>query len=266
MGPSQPARRVPHDRGRRHPAVRPDYLQLYRMKAGAEAKPAEEAAPAAADAGATQPTRSRGARVFLIVLIAAVGVNFGAILGLVGWGVLQALGVFGEPAIETVQRAQGASISQLDAAVQALNASVMGLGVHVNAAGEREMAASRRMAEIGDALGVLRSGMNDIRGGINEVRAAQAQEPWRQPVADLAASVAKVRGEVTGLRSSLDELKPRQPAAAGIGVRLERIEQAMIQHNLMGPIRGAIEPEARPASPALAPAADGHIISLTPAN
>src|ERR1700719_2045953 len=196
MGPSQPARRVPHDRGRRHPAIRPDYLQLYRMKAGPDAKPADaEAAPAAADTGATQPTRSRGARIFLIVLIAAVGVNFGAILGLVGWGVLQAFGVFGEPAIETVQRAQGASISQLDAAVQALNASVMGLGVHVNAAGEREMATSRRMAEIGDAVGVLRSGMNDIRGGINEVRAAQAQEPWRQPVADLAASVAKVRGE-----------------------------------------------------------------------
>jgi hypothetical protein len=265
MGPSQPARRVTHDRGRRHPVIRADYLQLYRMKAGPDAKPAAEPQPPAADAGATQPTRSRGTRIFLIVLIAAVGVNFGAILGLVGWGVLQALGVFGEPAIETVQRAQGASIAQLDATVQALNASVMGLSTHVNAAGERETATSRRMAEIDDAVGVVRSGMNDLRRGINEVRTAQAEEPWRQPVADLAASVAKVRGDVTGLRSSLDELKPRQPAAA-VGARLDRIEQAMIQHNLMGPIRGAIEPEARPASPPVAPAVDGHIISLTPAN
>src|SRR5437660_126939 len=104
------------------------------------------------------PTRGRATRAFLIALIAAVGINFGAMLGLVGWGVLQAFGVFGEPAIEKVQRAHGASIAQIEASVEALNASVTGLSAHFNAAGEREDAANRRVAEIGEALGVLRSG------------------------------------------------------------------------------------------------------------
>jgi hypothetical protein len=41
-----------------------------------------------------------------------------------------------------------------------------------------------------------------------------------------------------------------------LGARLERIEQALIQHKLIGPMRGAIAPEP------LALAGDGHIISL----
>jgi outer membrane murein-binding lipoprotein Lpp len=250
MGPSQTARRVTHDRTRRHPLIRPDYLQLYKVKAGPDAKPADAPVPSPA----APPARSRATRAFLIALIAAVGINFGAILGLVGWGVLQAFGVFGEPAIEKVQRAQGASIAQIEASVEALNASVTGLSAHVNAAGEREDAASRRVAEIGDAVGVLRIGMNDLRAA----QAAQAaEEPWRTPIAELTASVAKLRSDMSGLRASIDEARPRQPA--NLGARLERIEQALIQHKLLGPIRGTIEPERTAAA---APATDGHIISL----
>ncbi|HXW26122.1 MAG TPA: hypothetical protein VEK73_15370 [Xanthobacteraceae bacterium] len=258
MGPSQPARRATHDRARRNPAIRPDYLPIYKVKA--EAKPAADAPPAPAQVSAP-PQRSRATRAFLIALIAAVAVNTGALIGLVGWGVLQAFGVFGEPAIETVQREHAASLARLDASVEALNASVMGLSAHVNAAGEREDAANRRVAEIDDALGVLRTGMNDLRAA----QPVPGEEPWRQPVADLAASVAKVRGDVTGLRASLDE-RPRPPA--GVAARLDRIEQAMIAHNLLGPMRGAIEPDARPAPPAARddPATDGHIISLPTAD
>ena len=32
MGSSQTARRSTHDRTRRHPLIRPDYLQLYKVK------------------------------------------------------------------------------------------------------------------------------------------------------------------------------------------------------------------------------------------
>jgi outer membrane murein-binding lipoprotein Lpp len=247
MGPSQTARRVTHDRGRRQPLIRPDYLQLYKIKEGPDAKPVEAPAPA------PLPARNRATRGFLIVLIAAVGVNFGAILGLVGWGVLQALGVFGEPAIEKVQRAQGASIAQIEASIEALSASVTGLGAHVNAAGEREDAANRRIAEIGDAIGVLRTGMTELRAA----QAAAAEEPWRTPVAELTASVAKLRGDMGGLRASIDEAKQRVPA--NMGARVERIEQALTQHKLFGPIRGTIEPERTAAA---APGGDGHIISL----
>src|SRR3984893_10348918 len=171
MGSSQTARRATHDRTRRHPVIRPDYLQLYKVKAGPDAKPADAPAPSPA----APPARSRATRAFLIALIATVGINFGAMLGLVGWGVLQAFGVFGEPAIEKVQRAHGASIAQIEASVEALNASVTGLGAHVNAAGEREDAANRRVAEIGEAIGVLRSGMNDLRAA---QAAAATEEPW----------------------------------------------------------------------------------------
>lgn len=255
MGPSQTQRRVSRDRARRDPLIRPDYLKLYRVKAGPEATPGTALQPLPLPAAL--PARSRATRAFLIVLIVAVGINFGAILGFVGWGVLQAFGVFGEPAIETVQREQGASIAQLDATVQALNASVTGLSAHVNATGAREDAAGRRVAEIDDAIGVLRSGMNDLRAAQT---AAAAEEPWRTPVEELTLNVAKLRNDMRGLRTSIDEAKPRQPAG-NMGARLERIEQALIEHKLIGPMRGAIAPEA-PAATATSAASDGHIISL----
>jgi outer membrane murein-binding lipoprotein Lpp len=248
MGSSQTARRVTHDRGRRPPLIRPDSLRLYKVKVGPDSKPAETTALVPA----MPPARSRARRAFLIALIAAVGINFGAILGLVGWGVLQAFGLFGEPAIEKVQRAQGASIAQIETTIEALNASVTGLSAHFNATGEREDAANRRVAEIGDAVDVLRTGMT-------ELRAAQtaAEEAWRTPVEDLTVNVAKLRTDMRGLRSSIDDAKPRAPA--NLGARLDRIEQALTQHKLLGPIRGTIEPERTAAA---APAGDGHIISL----
>ena len=253
MGSSQTKRRVTHDRGRRAPVIRPDSLRLYKVKVGPEAKPAETTAlvPAA------PPARSRARRAFLIALIAVVGINFGAILGLVGWGVLQALGVFDEPAIEKVQRAQGASIAQIEATIEALNASITGLSAHVNATGEREDAANRRVAEIGDAIGVLRTGMTELR---TAQAAAAAEEPWRTPVEDLTMSVAKLRSDVRGMRSSIDESKPRVPT--NLGARLDRIEQALTQHKLLGPIRGTIEPERTATAAPVAPATDGHIITL----
>ncbi|MBV8751960.1 MAG: hypothetical protein JO328_03780 [Hyphomicrobiales bacterium] len=257
MGPSQTQRRASRDRARRDPLIRPDYLKLYRVKAGPNARPGTELT--LVPVPATPPSPNRARRAFLIVLIIAVGINFGALLGLMGWGVLQAFGVLGEPAIETVQREQGASIAQLDATVQALNASVMGLSAHVNATGEREDAASRRVAEIGDAIGVLRTGMNDLRAA---QAAAVAEEPWRTPVEELTLNVAKLRNDMRGLRTSIDEAKPRPPAG-NMGARLERIEQALIDHKMIGPMRGAIAPE--PPAAALPAAPDGHIISLPPA-
>jgi len=260
MEPSQTARRVTHDRARRHPLIRPDYLQLYRVKLGPDAAPLTGLPATIPEEGAPKAPRSRAARAFLIALIAATGVNFGAILGLVGWGVLQAFGVFGEPAIEKIQREQGAAIVQMEASVQALNASMTGLSAHVNTAGQREDATSRRVAEIDDAVSVLRSGMNDLHTGVKELRAAAAEEPWRAPVTDLTASVAKLKNDMSGMRASIDEAKPRQPAA-NVGARLDRIEQAMREHKLIGPMRGTIEP-GLPAAPS---GSDGHIISLSPA-
>jgi len=254
MGQTQPARRVTHDRARRSPLIRPDFLQLYRVKEGPDAAPP---AGAAAPAVGPQGERSRGRRALLLGLVAAVALNTGALLGLVGWGVLQALGVFGEPAIETIQREQAASISQLDASVQALNASVTGLSAHINTTGEREDVTGRRIAEMGEAIGVLRTNLADLR----TARAEGSEEPWRQSVAELAASVGKLRSDVNGMRASLDEENRPRPA---LGARLDRLERAMVAHHLLGPIRGAIEPGAQPGTPAREdPAtADGHIISL----
>ncbi len=260
MGPSQKARRVTHDRARRQPLIRPDHLKLYKVMAGPDAAPVAGLPAIIPDAEGSKPQRSRASRAFLIALIAATGVNFGAILGLVGWGVLQAVGVFGEPAVEKIQREQGAALVQMEASVQALSASVTGLSAHVNATGEREDATNRRVAEIDDAVSVLRSGMNDLHTGVNELRTAAAEEPWRAPVTDLTASVTKLKSDMSGLRTSIEEVKPRQ-AGANMGARLDRIEQAMREHKLIGPMRGTIEPEP-PAAPA---GGDGHIINLSPA-
>src|SRR5262249_31406277 len=138
--------------------------------------------------------------------------------------------------------------------IEALNASVTGLSAHFNATGEREDAANRRVAEIGDAVDVLRTGMTELRAA---QAAAAAEEPWRTPVEGLTMSGARLRGDVRGLRSPTDEPRPRAPATRG--ARLDRIEQALTQHKLLGPTRGTIEPERTAAA---GPAGDGHIISL----
>ena len=48
MGPSQTARRATQDRARRQPLIRPDYLKLYKVRTGPDAKPADASAPAPA--------------------------------------------------------------------------------------------------------------------------------------------------------------------------------------------------------------------------
>ena len=90
-----------------------------------------------------------------------------------------------------------------------------------------------------------------------------------QSVAELRAAAARERSEIVRLRASIDDSgRPRQPETVAIGARIDRIEQAMVQHKLLGPIRGSIQQGARResmASPESAPAVDGHIINLTPA-
>ena len=89
-------------------------------------------------------------------------------------------------------------------------------------------------------------------------------------MAELRAAAARERSEIVRLRASIDEWgRQRQPETVAIGARVDRIEQAMVQHKLLGSIRGPIqEPGTRrgsSASPESPPAADGHIINLAPA-
>jgi hypothetical protein len=265
-----PLRLVARDRARRNPLGRPDYapihpgsLQIHKVKTWWDAQLASplDAGPTVSnDAGASEPKRDPVSRTFLIA-IAAVAVNCGAGLGLVGWGALQSLGWVDEPAIETVQRQQTALISQLEETVHGLSAAVAGLSALVYS----EDALSRRMAEIDAAIGVLRTGMNQMRAAQNA-----AQESWREPVAELAAAAAKASGEIARLRASLEELsRARHPEVVAINTRIDRIEKAMAQHNLLGPLRGSIqEPGTGRVSllPENSPAADGHIINLAPAH
>ena len=248
------------DRSRRHPLGRHAYRQIYKLKAWSGAKlvalPNPRPAPAT-DGAASRPKRDRATRIVLIVLITMVAVNFGTVLGQFGWSMAQSLGWVAEPAIESAQREQGDSISRLDATVHALSGAVAGMAARVDSAADRADAASRRMAEIDGTLVALRM-------GIDEVRAAQAtaEEAWREPVAEATASAAKTRSELGRLRASVEELsRARQPELGPIAARIERVEQAMVQHNLLGPIRGSIpEPGARRGapSPREGPAGDGR--------
>jgi chromosome segregation ATPase len=186
-----------------------------------------------------------------------IGVNFGAVLGLVGWPMLQALKVVNEPGSEVVQRNQGDSISRLDASVNSLNTVVADLHARVTSAGERQEDDRRRLAEIDAAFGALRTSVHDMRA-------------VQDSVAELTANATKARSDIVQLRTSLEELsRQRQPKPVAIRARIDQIEQAMVEHELLGTIRGSIQaPGERPR--ALAPResasqADGHIFNLTPA-
>jgi hypothetical protein len=194
-----------------------------------------------------------------------IGVSFGAVLGLTGWPVLQALGVVNEPVIEVVQRNQADLISRLDATVHGLNAAVAELSARVDSARDTQEAASQFMTEIDASFVALRSSLRELREAQNAAR-----ESWLQPVAELTAAAAKARSDIVRLRASLDELsRLRQPEVAAIGARIDRIEQAMVQYGSAGAIRGSIHaPAERPRSLAAresSSAADGHLFDLKPA-
>jgi hypothetical protein len=253
-----------HDRARRDFATRPITAQFVKVKGWPEAKPATipDAAPSSAAADSPEPNRDRAIAALPLPMMLMIGVSFGAVLGLTGWPVLQALGVVGEPVIETVQRNQADLIARLDATVHGLNAAVAELGARVDSAGERQEAASRETEASFVAL----------RRGVRELREAQnaAGESWLQPVAELTAAAARARSDIVRLRASVDELsRLRQPEVAAISARIDRVEHAMAQYRSPGAIRGSIHaPAERPRSVAAregSSAADGHLFDLKPA-
>ena len=225
-----------------------------------------DAAPASPEAGGSpEPNRGGAIAALPIPMMLMIGVSFGAVLGLVGWPVLQALGVVNEPVIEVVQRNQADLISRLDATVHGLNAAVAELSARVDSARDRQEAASQFMTEIDASFVALRSSLRELREAQNA-----AKESWLQPVAELTAAATKARSDIVRLRASLDELsRLRQPEVAAISARIDRIEQAMVQYKLPGAIRGSIHaPAERPRSLAAresASAADGHLFDLKPA-
>jgi hypothetical protein len=254
-----------HDRARRDFAARPITAQYVKLKGWPEPKPAtipDEAPSSAEGSGSPEPNRAIAALPLPMMLM--IGVSFGAVLGLTGWPVLQALGVVNEPVIETVQRSQADLISRLDATVQGLTAAVAELSARVDSAGDGQEAARQFMAETDASFVALRSSLRELREAQNAAR-----ESWLQPVAELTAAATKARSDIVRLRASLDELsRLRQPEAAAISARIDRIEQ-MVQYRLPGAIRGSIPAAAeRPRSLAAresSSAPDGHLFDLKPA-
>ena len=266
MRPSESLRRTARDRARRVPPGRLDQPQIQLVRTWPDAKPApvpDDSVPA---------PKSDRAQPYVVATILALALTLGGVIGLAGSGTLQealrAIGVLGETALETAQRKQAGAISELDAAVNALNAAVAGLSAHADFAGTREEAQTRRMERVDDELGALKSSLGAVR---TAQEAAAAEEPWRKPMAQLTAVVAKARSDITGLRASLDDLGQARPAGlAAVGERIDRLERAMVQNSLLGPIRGSIQDSAarrRPATLSESAPVDitnGHIINLTP--
>lgn len=245
MEPVRHIKLVARDRARRVPVGRPVLLPI--QKPQSDHRPASSDASATSPAADAAPQRNPAVRAFLIAMIVMVGLTFGGMLGLIGWPMLQAAGIVDPPVVETVQRRQAETISQLETTVNALNATVQGMGVRVDAATAQQDAVGRRMTDLDSALGALRT-------GVDEVRAAQnaANESWREPVAELAAAAAKTRSEVTRLRSSLDEFTR---ARSSEGPRAERSEQQTpLQRSLRTSIRVPADPQNA--------VAEGHIINL----
>ncbi len=247
-----------HDRAWRNLASRPISPQVFNTKAWPEAKPAftSDASSASPEPGGTQePNRDRA--TLPAAMMVMIAVNFGAVLGLVGWPMLQAFGLVNEPAVEVVQRNQAELMSRLDA-----TSTVADLSARVASTSDKQEAASQFMAEIDARFVALRKSMRELREAQNAVN-----ESWLQPVAELNAAATKARGDIVRLRASLDELsRLRHPEVAAISARIDRIEQAMVQPRLPSAIRGSIQASGeRPrslASAARSAAADGHIFEL----
>jgi hypothetical protein len=264
MEPSRRLGRVALALARRKPAGRQQLIHVPSVPAPDEALFASSPRPDPLEAEAVQskpPHHDRTVRRFLVFMIIAASVNSGAIIGLVGSNVLQEalrhVGLLGEPPIEAVQRKQAVAISKLDAAVEALDAALAGLSARTDFAGAAQQAAIRHMSETDDALVALRKSLTDIC-------TAQAADPWRKPVAELATAIAKTHSEIAGLRASLDEVGRARPTEAqAIGARIDRLEQALTQHQLLGPIRGSIQESPSGGD---AGAGDGHVLSLVPSS
>src|SRR5262245_19508205 len=142
MAPSRPSRLMAHDRAWRSLASHPINPQIFKTRPWPEAKPAStpDASSASAEtSGIHEPTRERA--TLPAAMMVMIAVNFGAVLGLVGWPVLQAMGVVREPVIETVQRNQTELMSRLDATVADLSARVASTS-------DKQEAASQFIAEI----------------------------------------------------------------------------------------------------------------------
>ena len=267
MRPSESLRRTARDRARRVPPGRLDQPQIALVRTWPDARP--DSVPADVS---PEPTNDR-VQPYLVAAIVALALTFGGVIGLAGSATLQetlrAIGLVGETALETAQRKQAAAISDLDTAVNALNAAVAGLSAHADFAGNREEAQMRRMERVYDELGALKSSIVELRSA----QETAAEEPWRKPVAQLTAALAKARNDITGLRTSLDELGHAKPAGlAAVGERIDRLERVMVQNSLLGAIRGSIPDTAARRRPATSPpenppagTTDGHIINLTPA-
>jgi hypothetical protein len=237
MQPAERLRRVVHDRVRRHRLARLDLSLGQVITAWPE--------PAPAEASADSPVRTddqRADRPAQVALVVALALCFGAVLGFAGSGALQetlrSLGLAAEPAVETVQRKQAATIAQLDVAVHALNAAVAGLSVHADVDGSREAAATRRLVQVDADIAALRTGMAELR--VAQDAAADA-DAWRGPVAQVGAAVKAARSEIAGLRASIAELGQVRSADLGaLRGRIDRLEQAMVEHELIAPMRGAL--------------------------
>jgi hypothetical protein len=237
MQPAERLRRVVHDRVRRHRLGRVDLSLGHVVTASPEPGPAEPPADSPVQAG-----DRRADRPVQVALVVALALCVGSVLGLAGSGALQetlrSLGLAAEPAIETVQRKQAAAIAQLDAAVRALNAALAGLSVHADVDGSREAAARGRLAQVDADIAALRIGMAELRAAQD---AAADTDAWGGPVAQVGAAVKAARGEIAGLRASLAELGQVRSADLGaLRGRIDRMEQAMVEHELIGPMRGAL--------------------------
>lgn len=255
---------MPHDRSRRD-LGRPINPQAAKMMAwpGAKAAVVPDAAPAATeDREIPEPKRDGANAAVPVAIMLMIGVSFGGVVGLVGWPMLQALGVVNEPVVETVQRSQADLISKLDATVHVLNAAVAELSARVDSSRDRQEATTQLMTDIDASVVALRKSVHEMREAQNN--------SLLQPVAELNAAAAKARSDIVRLRASVDELsRLRRPEAAAIGAQTDRIERALAQHELPGAMRGSIQaPGERPrplAARETSSAVDGHIFSLKPA-
>ena len=187
-----------------------------------------------------------------VAMMVMIAVNFGAVLGLVGWPVLQAFGVVNKPAVEVAQQNQAELISRLDATVADLSARVASTS-------DKQEAASQFMAEIDARFIAVRRSMRELRDAQNAVTEHRWRNSTPLPRRRAAISCGCVRRS-TSSRRCVTRRRPR--SARGSTGSSRRWSSPDCPGRCAGKVQATVERPRSLASAARSAAANEHVFNL----
>jgi hypothetical protein len=211
----------------------------------------------------------------MIGMVLAVAVTAGASFHAAGSGALQAglkaLGFGRDTEIQTEQRRQATTVSELERIINRMDNEIGGLTTRMGRAESIDAATGQRLGALDGGIANLATDVKDLRARTE----ASGGDAWKKPVDHLNTAVTGTRSDIINLRSSLDAFEQTRRSDIGtLNRRVERLEQALSARDTTSSI-----PPSRPAPTqneadtavmnmfGLRGSAGGHVIDMgTPSN